>query len=99
MATSAAPLRFDRSLTEALAGAGPPLLFALRLWASVCLALFVALPGCGWVLLAADDGRSRPLEFHGIPEKSPSGSLTLGPDGSLTYPAGDRADAALASRL
>jgi uncharacterized membrane protein YccC len=42
MATSAASPRLDLSLTEALAGAGPPLLFALRLWASVCLALFVA---------------------------------------------------------
>jgi len=29
-------------LPEALTAAGPPLLFALRLWASVCLALFVA---------------------------------------------------------
>src|SRR2546423_1923897 len=28
--------------TEALGGAGPPLLFCLRLWASVCLALYVA---------------------------------------------------------
>jgi len=29
-------------LSDALSGAGPPLLFALRLWASVCLALYVA---------------------------------------------------------
>ena len=29
-------------LSDALNGAGPPLLFALRLWASVCLALYVA---------------------------------------------------------
>lgn len=42
MATTAASPRLDRSLTDALAGAGPPLLFALRMWASVCLALFVA---------------------------------------------------------
>src|SRR5882672_2118030 len=42
MATSAALPRLDRSLTDALAGAGPPLLFALRMWASVCLALYVA---------------------------------------------------------
>jgi len=30
------------SLTDALAAARAPLLFAVRLWASVCLALFVA---------------------------------------------------------
>src|SRR5882724_3243793 len=42
MHASAASPRFDRSLTGALTAAGPPLLFALRLWASVCLALFVA---------------------------------------------------------
>src|SRR5712671_5349497 len=36
VATSAA------RLTDALAAAGPPLLFGLRLWASVCLALYVA---------------------------------------------------------
>ncbi|HEX3521556.1 MAG TPA: FUSC family protein, partial [Stellaceae bacterium] len=29
-------------LHDALASAGPPLLFGLRLWASVCLALYVA---------------------------------------------------------
>src|SRR5258708_14219885 len=34
--------RFSASLTDALAAAGEPLLFAIRLWASVCLALFVA---------------------------------------------------------
>jgi uncharacterized membrane protein YccC len=34
---------FDiRQLQEALRAAGPPLLFGLRLWASVCLALYVA---------------------------------------------------------
>ncbi len=36
----------NRSATEGLVdaaqSAGPPLLFALRLWASVCLALYVA---------------------------------------------------------
>jgi hypothetical protein len=42
MQTSAASLRLSWSLPEALATAGPPLLFALRLWASVCLALFFA---------------------------------------------------------
>ena len=42
MHTSAASPRFSGSLTDALTAAGPPLLFALRLWASVCLALFVA---------------------------------------------------------
>jgi uncharacterized membrane protein YccC len=31
-----------RRLTDALRSAGPPLLFGLRLWASVCLALYVA---------------------------------------------------------
>src|SRR5947209_19718349 len=34
--------RFNASLPDALAAAGEPLLFAIRLWASVCLALFVA---------------------------------------------------------
>src|SRR5262249_1037199 len=34
---------FDlRGLTDALKAAGPPLLFGLRLWVSVCLALYVA---------------------------------------------------------
>src|SRR6476659_9467383 len=42
MHASAASPRFGRSLTDALTGAGQPLLFALRLWASVCLALYVA---------------------------------------------------------
>src|SRR6478752_3406178 len=42
MRTSAASPRFDRSLTDALTAAGEPLLFGVRLWASVCLALFVA---------------------------------------------------------
>jgi len=42
MQTSAASLRLSWSLPEALATAGPPLLFALRLWASVCLALCFA---------------------------------------------------------
>jgi uncharacterized membrane protein YccC len=39
-------------LTEALSTVGPPLLFGLRLWASVCLALYVAfwleLPNAYW---------------------------------------------------
>src|SRR6266516_5652695 len=34
--------RFGVSLPDALAAAGEPLLFGVRLWASVCLALFVA---------------------------------------------------------
>src|SRR5712671_1103150 len=42
MHTSAASPRLSRTLPDALTAAGPPLLFALRLWASVCLALFVA---------------------------------------------------------
>jgi hypothetical protein len=44
---------FDaRRLTEALRAASPPLLFGLRLWASVCLALYIAfcleLPNAYW---------------------------------------------------
>src|ERR1700720_1976070 len=39
---SPAPLRLRRILPHPLATAGPPLLFAIRLWASVCLALFIA---------------------------------------------------------
>ena len=42
MHTSAASPRFSGTLPDALTAAGPPLLFALRMWASVCLALFVA---------------------------------------------------------
>jgi hypothetical protein len=38
-ATSAASPRLTRSMTDTLTAAGPPLLFGLRLWASVCLAL------------------------------------------------------------
>jgi uncharacterized membrane protein YccC len=42
MHTSAASPRWGVNLTDALTAAGPPLLFGLRLWASACLALFVA---------------------------------------------------------
>src|SRR5271163_5020913 len=42
MHTIAASSRFSRNLTDKLTAVGPPLLFGLRLWASVCLALFVA---------------------------------------------------------
>src|SRR5712671_3930435 len=36
------PTRWGTALIDALRAAGPPLLFGLRLWASVCLALYVA---------------------------------------------------------
>jgi uncharacterized membrane protein YccC len=36
------PLQLGAALIAALRGAGPPLLFGLRVWASVCLALYVA---------------------------------------------------------
>lgn len=39
---ASAAFRLSWSLPDALATVGPPLLFAIRLWASVCLALFVA---------------------------------------------------------
>ena len=42
MHASAASPRSSWSPPEALATLGPPLLFAIRLWASVCLALFIA---------------------------------------------------------
>lgn len=42
MHMSAASHRSSWSLPEALATLGAPLLFAIRLWASVCLALFIA---------------------------------------------------------
>jgi uncharacterized membrane protein YccC len=42
MHTIAASSRFSRSLAAQLTAVVPPLLFGLRLWASVCLALFVA---------------------------------------------------------
>jgi uncharacterized membrane protein YccC len=42
MHTSAVLSRFSASLPDALAAAREPLAFAIRLWASVCLALFVA---------------------------------------------------------
>ena len=42
MHTSAALPRWRGNLTDALTAAGAPLLFGIRLWASVCLALFIA---------------------------------------------------------
>jgi uncharacterized membrane protein YccC len=42
MHTIAASSRLCRPLADALRAAGTPLLFGVRLWASVCLALFVA---------------------------------------------------------
>src|ERR1700743_723340 len=52
MHARAASPRVSGTLTDALAAAGPPLLFGLRLWASVCLALYVAfwleLPNAQW---------------------------------------------------
>ena len=39
---SASPLPFGKNLKDTLAAGREPLLFAVRLWASVCLALFVA---------------------------------------------------------
>src|SRR3954452_11333799 len=42
MHTSAASPRLSGNLTGTLTAAGTPLLFGVRLWASVCLALFVA---------------------------------------------------------
>jgi uncharacterized membrane protein YccC len=42
MHTSAASPLLGASFTNVLTGAGPAVLFGLRLWASVCLALFVA---------------------------------------------------------
>jgi uncharacterized membrane protein YccC len=42
MHTIAASSRLSRPLADALSAAGTPLLFGVRLWASVCLALFVA---------------------------------------------------------
>src|SRR6476619_3821537 len=42
MHTSAASPPLSGNWTDGLTAAAPPLLFAVRLWASVCLALFVA---------------------------------------------------------
>jgi uncharacterized membrane protein YccC len=42
MHTSAALPRSSRTLADALSAAGAPLLYGIRLWASVCLALLVA---------------------------------------------------------
>jgi uncharacterized membrane protein YccC len=42
MLASSASLRLSWSLPEAIARLGAPLLFAIRLWASVCLSLFAA---------------------------------------------------------
>src|SRR5215472_4430241 len=42
MHANAASIPLSRRLTESLSAYGEPLLFGLRLWASVCLALFVA---------------------------------------------------------
>jgi hypothetical protein len=43
MHTTAASPRFSTSLADALSAVREPLLFGVRLWVSVCLALFVAL--------------------------------------------------------
>src|ERR1700686_2810136 len=42
MHTNAASPRWGGNWTDALTAAGAPLLFGIRMWASVCLALFVA---------------------------------------------------------
>src|SRR6516165_9180395 len=42
MHTNAASIPLSKRLTESLSAYGEPLFFGLRLWASVCLALFVA---------------------------------------------------------
>ena len=42
MRASAEPMALGRNLTDTLTTASPALIFGLRLWASVCLALFVA---------------------------------------------------------
>ena len=42
MRASAEPIPLGRNLTDTLNAASPALVFGLRLWASVCLALFVA---------------------------------------------------------
>src|SRR5215472_11319005 len=42
MHANAASIPLSKRLTESLSANGEPLLFGLRLWASVCLALFVA---------------------------------------------------------
>jgi hypothetical protein len=42
MQSNAAPIQFTWSLPNALVKIGRPLLFGLRLWVSVCLALFIA---------------------------------------------------------
>ena len=42
MHTSAVSPRYSVNLTDAVTAAGEPLLFGIRLWASVCLALYVA---------------------------------------------------------
>ncbi len=42
MRASAEPIPFGKNLTHTLNAASPPLLYALRLWASVCLALYIA---------------------------------------------------------
>jgi uncharacterized membrane protein YccC len=42
MGASAGPIPFGKNLTDTLNAASPSLLYALRLWASVCLALYIA---------------------------------------------------------
>ena len=42
MRASAESIPFGKNLTDTLNAASPPLLYALRLWASVCLALYIA---------------------------------------------------------
>ncbi len=52
--------------------------------------LFVGVSHAGWATLAPDDGRGRRLELHGMPNEPASGSLALGPDGSLYVSSGSR---------
>ena len=55
MRASAEQIPFGRNLTDTLTAASPALMFGLRLWASVCLALFVAF----WLELDNPFGRAR----------------------------------------
>ena len=48
--------RWSADLRNAAKAAGPPLLFGLRLWASVCLALYIVF----WLELDNDQGYDQP---------------------------------------
>ena len=102
MHTSAVSPRYSVNLTDAVTAAGPPLLFGVRLWASVCLALYVAF----WLQLDNPfwAGTSAAIVCQGtvtLPRKERDISRPLGMSGRCDRgpPRGHRRSAKRAVRL